>query len=148
MLPAPLNYQETSADTLVNENAKCPVCKTEVSEKDIVPLYGPSLTTKHSIDEVIPPRPPTPRHRGYRRLAPSPLALPGYEDITMENVVVWSPTIGMLGEMVSGRILGDLGTPLFGTPNSYNLVTVTRRQRLQTTQADRSLSRICSRWND
>ncbi|KAI3795334.1 hypothetical protein L1987_37986 [Smallanthus sonchifolius] len=154
-----IQYQETLADTLVNENAKCPVCKTEVSEKNIVPLYGPSLTKNHvtkekdpSNGEVIPPRPPTPRHRGlgltgrrgYRRLAPSPLALPGREDIAMESVVVRSPTIGMLGEMVSRRILGDLGSPLFGTPNSYNLVTITRRERLQTIRANRSLNRMCS----
>ncbi|KAJ0511166.1 putative Zinc finger, RING-type [Helianthus annuus] len=157
-----IQYQETSLETFENENAKCPVCKTEISEKDIVPLYGPNLVTSNNgtdekgpsdVGEVIPPRPPTPRYRGlgmlgrrgYRRLAPSPLALPGHDDTsTRDSVVVPSPTIGMLGEMVSGRILGEMGSPLFGTPNSYNLVTVTRRERLRTTHADRSLSRMFS----
>ncbi|XP_076911219.1 E3 ubiquitin-protein ligase RMA1H1-like, partial [Bidens hawaiensis] len=151
-----IQYQETSPETyLDHQNAKCPICKTEISEKDIVPLYGPSLITQKrgpSESEAVPPRPSTPRYHGrgmsdsgsYRRLAPSPLALPGHDDITMDSVVVPSPTIGMLGEMVSGRILGDLESPLFGTPNSYNLVTVTRRERLRTTRADRSLSRMCS----
>ncbi|XP_076901190.1 E3 ubiquitin-protein ligase RMA1H1-like [Bidens hawaiensis] len=136
-----IQYQETTP-----ENAKCPICKTEISEKDIVPLYGPSLITQKrgpsESDQAVPPRPSTPR--SYRRLAPSPLALPGRDDITMDSVVVPSPTIGMLGEMVSGRILRDLESPLFGTPNSYNLVMVTRRERLHTTHADRSLSQMCS----
>ncbi|KAI7747721.1 hypothetical protein M8C21_032988 [Ambrosia artemisiifolia] len=158
-----IQYQETSSETFESQNAKCPVCKTEISQQDIVPLYGPSLiNSKHGINEksasdvgeVIPPRPPTPRYRGlgmsgrrgYQRLAPSPLALPQArgDDISINNVVVPSPTIGMIGEMVSGRILGDLGSPLFGTPNSYNQIAGSRIDRLRTTQADQSLSRICS----
>lgn len=157
-----IQYQETSSEAFEDESAKCAVCKTEISEKDIVPLYGPSnmcpnhVTEEkgHSAGEVVPPRPPTPRYRGrgtmsdhggYRRLAPSPLALPGRDEIVMERLLVQSPMIGVIGEMVSGRILGDLGSPFFGTPNSYNVVTArTRRERLRTIETDRSLSRMYS----
>ncbi|KAL8228510.1 hypothetical protein R6Q57_016094 [Mikania cordata] len=155
-----IQHQRTSSETLENEHANCPVCKTDLSEKDIVPLYEPSLTTNHGIgekglstcDQVVPPRPPTPKYRsnresgggGYRQLAPSPLAIGRREDESMESVMVPSPTIGMLGEMVCGRMLGDLGSPLFGTPNSYNLVAITRREEVRTTRADRSLTRFCS----
>ncbi|CAI9299562.1 unnamed protein product [Lactuca saligna] len=156
-----IQQNDTSSETPEAQNAKCPVCKTEVSQKTIVPLYGPCQTTiNHGTEEkdpmMIPPRPPTPRYNplstrveqlsrrgGYQRHAPPPLAMPSRGDMLMDAVVVPSPTIGMLGEMVSGRILGDLESPLFATPNSYNLVgNTTRRRRLQTTQADRSLSRI------
>ncbi|PWA79060.1 zinc finger, RING/FYVE/PHD-type [Artemisia annua] len=155
-----IQHQKTSSETLENSNSHCPVCKTEVSEKTIVPLYGRSQIMSHGTKEkgqtlgpVIPPRPSTPRlhsqgtrdRGGYQRLAPPPLAMPGRDDMNFDSVVVHSPTIGMLGEMVSGRLLGDLDSPLFGTPNSYNRVgTSNRRERWQTTQADRSLSRICS----
>ncbi|KAI3515426.1 hypothetical protein L1887_14322 [Cichorium endivia] len=157
-----IQQQGTSSETMEELNAQCPVCKTEVSQKTIVPLYGPCPTINPGTEEVapsvgtvIPPRPPTPRYqplgtrveqlsrRGYQRHAPPPLAMPDRGDMTMDAVAVPSPTIGMLGEMVSGRILGDLESPLFATPNSYNLVgNTSRRGRLQTTQADRSLSRI------
>ncbi|KAK1412035.1 hypothetical protein QVD17_32981 [Tagetes erecta] len=158
-----IQYQETSSEAFENESAKCAVCKTEISEKDIVPLYGPSnINTNYVTEEkgnchageVVPPRPPTPRYRGgrgatshggYRRLAPSPLALPSRDEMVMERLLVQSPMIGMIGEMVSGRILGDLGSPLFGTPNSYNVVTGrTRRERQRTVETDRSLSRMLS----
>ncbi|GJV60164.1 E3 ubiquitin protein ligase RMA1H1-like protein [Tanacetum coccineum] len=156
-----IQHQKTSSETLENSGSHCPVCKTEVSEKTIVPLYGPSQIMNHGTEEkgqtvgpVIPPRPSTPRlhsqgtrgRGGYQRFAPSPLAMPGRGDMNFfDSVAVHSPTIGMLGEMVSGRLLGDLDSPLFGTPNSYNRVgTSTRRERWQTTQADRSLSRIYS----
>nr|GEW71318.1 E3 ubiquitin-protein ligase RMA1H1-like [Tanacetum cinerariifolium] len=147
-------------DTVQDPVVTLCVCKTEVSEKTIVPLYGPSQIMNHGTEEkgqtvgpVIPPRPSTPRlhshgtrgRGGYQRLAPSPLAMPSRGDMNYDSVVVHSPTIGMLGEMVSGRLLGDLDCPLFGTPNSYNRIgTSTRRERWQTTQADRSLSRIYS----
>lgn len=151
-----IHHQNTSSETPEKKTPQCPVCKSEVSQKTIVPLYGRGATNLEektpSLGTVIPRRPPTPRHgvidtvgsqvsrRGFQQRAPPPLAMPGRDISAGINP---SPTIGMLGEMVSGRILGDLETPLFATPNSYNLAGVsTRRARRQATEADRSLSRI------
>lgn len=161
-----IHHQNTSSDqTLEKKTPQCPVCKTEVSQKTIVPLYGRGQATNPGTEEkspgleelAIPRRPPTPRYgvldapvgpqlsrRGFHQRAPPPLAMPGRGGVDLTTAVISpSPTIGMLGEMVSGRILGDLETPLFASPNSYNLAGVsTRRARRQATQADRSLSRI------
>ncbi|KAI3736160.1 hypothetical protein L6452_15694 [Arctium lappa] len=162
-----IQHQNPSS-RLETQKAQCPMCKTEVSQNTIVPLYGPSQTLKNTdttemaphVGSVIPPRLRTPRYRqrltvptkqhsrgGYQQHAPPPLAVGGGGGggLTVDGVVVPSPTIGMLGEMVSGRILGELGSPLFATtPNSYNNVVgmSTRRERWQITQVDRSLSRI------
>ncbi|KAL4573104.1 hypothetical protein LXL04_019898 [Taraxacum kok-saghyz] len=156
-----IHHQNTSSENPEKKAPQCPVCKSEVSQKTIVPLYGrgaPTPVTEQktpSLEAVIPRRPPTPRHgvidrpssqvsrRGFHQRAPPPLAMPGRGGVDMTAGICPSPTIGMLGEMVSGRILGDLETPLFATPNSYNLAGVsTRRARRQATEADRSLSRI------
>nr|XP_043621296.1 E3 ubiquitin-protein ligase RMA1H1-like [Erigeron canadensis] len=158
-----IQRQETSPE---NQNTWCPVCKEEITEKTMVPLYGPNLVaSNYGIEEkvprgglLIPPRPTTPRNRqrlgtsvrdGYQRLAPTPLAvLPagGRSDhMNIDSVVVHSPIIGMVGEMICGKILGDLDSPLFGTPpNSYNnnLAAGGMGARRRTSQADRSLSRI------
>ncbi|KAJ9550242.1 hypothetical protein OSB04_014287 [Centaurea solstitialis] len=152
-----IQHQNTSSsETLENQKAQCPICKSEVSQKTIVPLYGPlGQTTNIGVGSVIPPRPPTSGYQqlampaqqrsrlGYRQHAPPPLAMPAGSGGGGMTVVVPSPTIGMLGEMVCGRILGELGSPLFGTPNSYNISGMsTRRERWHTTQVDKSLSRI------
>lgn len=137
---------------------RCPVCSCDVSEKKIVPLYGRGKD-KHRVNEdessglggvLFPPRPPSYgtsesqiRHRGFQQRAPPPLVMPVRASVDITAPISPSPTIGMLGEMVSGRILGDLESPLFATPNSYSMAGFsTRRARRQVTQADKSLSRI------
>ncbi|KEH39123.1 putative aminoacyltransferase, E1 ubiquitin-activating enzyme [Medicago truncatula] len=40
-----------------NEKSQCPVCKLEISESTLVPLYGRGKTTSTSKGIVVPPRP-------------------------------------------------------------------------------------------
>ncbi|XP_076884683.1 E3 ubiquitin-protein ligase RMA1H1-like [Bidens hawaiensis] len=142
---------------------RCPVCSCDVSENKIVPLYGRGHAANNNATEEkssdlkggIPPRPPTPRYgltgtrdssisrRAFQQQAPPPLVMPVRGSVDITTPISPSPTMGMLGEMVSGRIFGDLESPLFATPNSYSLAGVsTRRARRRATEADRSLSRI------
>ncbi|KAI3744984.1 hypothetical protein L1987_58083 [Smallanthus sonchifolius] len=157
-----INHQNATSETLEKKNPRCPVCSCEVSQKTIIPLYGRGKGSNLGNEEkssglsvVIPPRPSTPRygvigtrdsqisHRGFQQQAPPPLVMPVRGSVDITTLISPSPTIGMLGEMVSGRILGDLDSPMFGTRNSYSLASVgSRRARRQATQADRSLSRI------
>ncbi|KAI7747723.1 hypothetical protein M8C21_032990 [Ambrosia artemisiifolia] len=157
-----IHHQKSPSESLEKKNPRCPVCSCDVSEKNIVPLYGRGQVVNQVNEEkssglgvVIPPRPPTPRygiigthdsqisHRGFQQRAPPPLVMPVRGSVDITSPISPSPTIGMLGEMVSGRILGDLDSPLFSTPNSYSMAGIsTRRARRQATQADRSLSRI------
>ncbi|KAG9159542.1 hypothetical protein Leryth_013533 [Lithospermum erythrorhizon] len=56
---------------------------------------------------------------------------------------VTHPTVGMVGEMVYGRIFGNSETTLLTYPNSYNLAgTATPRVRRHIMEVDRSLSRL------
>lgn len=165
-----IHYQSASAEYPEKQQPQCPVCKTEVSQKTLVPLYGRGQTTKPSDGKVpdvgmfIPRRPASPRcgvdnttttsprpalqlhHRGY--LQP-PQPYPGvyaatpmssFGGLTMSNSL--SPTTQMFGEMVYARIFGNSET-LYTYPNSYNLAGIsTARARRQAMQTDRSLGRL------
>lgn len=151
-----IHHQKTT------QNVQCPVCKSEISQKTIVPLYGRGQTTEEKsqdVDITVPRRPASPRsmvpaqqvhNRGYQQ-APMALAMNNVGGMTMTNLInPTSPTTGMLGEIVYERIFGNAGNygnshpSLFAYPNSYNLAGIsTQRARRHAMQADRSLNRIC-----
>ncbi|KAJ0432377.1 putative transcription factor C2H2 family [Helianthus annuus] len=139
------------------KSVQCPVCKSDVSQKTLIPLYGRGQTAEPLSDKkddiAIPHRPVSPRcnvpaqqlnHRHYQH-APMPMAVSGLGGMTMTNMInPTSPTTGILGEIVYERIFGNSHSTLFAYPNSYNLAGIsTQRARRQAMQADRSLSRIC-----
>jgi len=158
-----MHHHKTTPDLPDKKIVLCPVCKNEVSQKTIVPLYGRGQTTEtlsenKSVDGdiTIPRRPPSPRcslnsipaqqvnNRNYQH-APMPITMHGFGGVTMTNMInPLSPTTGMLGEIVYESIFGNAHSSLFTYPNSYNLAGIsTQRARRQAIQADRSLSRIC-----
>nr|XP_043606618.1 E3 ubiquitin-protein ligase RMA1H1-like [Erigeron canadensis] len=158
-----LHHQRTLPEYLEKKNAQCPVCKSEISQKSIVPLYGRGETAKPVSEEkplnpgiTIPRRPSSPRCspqtvpsqqpslRTYQHV-PMPLSMSGVGGVTMTNMInPTSPTTGMLGEIIYERIFGNAHSTLFAYPNSYNLAGFsTQRARRQAMQADRSLGRIC-----
>ncbi|RDY03716.1 E3 ubiquitin-protein ligase RMA1H1, partial [Mucuna pruriens] len=61
-----LHFQSTSLETEEQQKPQCPVCKSEVSQSSLVPLYGRGLTTipsegkPHQVGTVIPQRPQGP----------------------------------------------------------------------------------------
>ncbi|CAK9151327.1 unnamed protein product, partial [Ilex paraguariensis] len=62
-----IHFQSISDENQSQQQLQCPVCKAEISEKTLVPLYGRGQTTKPSDSKVlhlgivIPRRPPSPR---------------------------------------------------------------------------------------
>ncbi|XP_059660942.1 E3 ubiquitin-protein ligase RMA1H1-like [Cornus florida] len=64
-----IHSQSLSAENSDQKQPQCPVCKAEVSQKTLVPLYGRGKTTKSSASKsphlgiAIPCRPPSPRCR-------------------------------------------------------------------------------------
>lgn len=141
---------------------KCPVCKSEISDATVVPLYAHSHNQKESqleakspsLDVTIPPRPPA---CGTKALA-SPLRqdLP-YRNLYsnqqyQEDISPPSPFslsngtemggVGMFGEMVYARMFGN-SESLHAYPNSYHLTPSSNpRLRRQEMQADKSLRRV------
>lgn len=143
---------------------QCPVCKSEVTDKTVIPLYGRGQTTdspKDKLAHLIPQRPPSPRCNfpmispNATANRPSPLqqrtySAPPQQDHTGQGNVaapathLADPMIGMFGEMVYARIFGNSETTLYTYPNSYHLAgSNTLRLRRRMMQTDKSLSRVC-----
>lgn len=166
-----ISFQDASSENLDHQTPQCPVCKTEVSEKTLIPLYGRGQTTnasKGDLSRPIPQRPASPRcwnnmvlpnltsnsnpfeqlhRRGY---APPP-SQQDQSSYTAPHMVgrggtthLADPMIGMFGEMVYARIFGNSETTMYTYPNSYHLAgSSSPRMRRHVMQTDKSLSRVC-----
>jgi len=166
-----IQFQAPSSESQENQKQpQCPVCKTEVSESSLVPLYGPGQTTKPMkpskgkaphLGVVIPKRPlapcgvETPRtpstspygtpqlhHRSPQRGShTAALRMQSPSDTTTQ---VLNPTVGVFGEMVYASVFGNSITNIYTYPNSYNLAgSSSPRVRRHVMQADKSLNRMC-----
>ncbi|KAM7492253.1 hypothetical protein LguiA_035174 [Lonicera macranthoides] len=150
-----IHYQSVSTGNQEKQQPQCPVCKTEVSQQTLVPLYGRSQTktegsTPH-LGLVIPKRPSSPRCGVHTPISGlnTTTSLPDqqlrhrvYPQLQPTNVV--HPTIGMLGEMVYARVFGNSETTLYSYPNTYDLAGISSpRVRRHVMQADKALSRLC-----
>lgn len=151
--------------TVENQKPQCPVCKREVSEKTIIPLYGRGQNTNSSkggISHPIPQRPQSPRCGANMLLIPNSgdnlrqfrnrdyleqsRAFDGgnYTRLGGSTTPLADPMIGMFGEMVYARIFGNSETTLYTYPNSYRAAgSSSPRLRRHMMQADESLSRVC-----
>ncbi|KAL0320328.1 UNVERIFIED_CONTAM: E3 ubiquitin-protein ligase RMA1H1 [Sesamum radiatum] len=166
-----ISCQDTSPENPYHQKPQCPVCKTEVSQKTLIPLYGRGQTPNSPQDEcshLIPQRPPSPRCRGgtlllnmtSNHMSPihqlhrrsyaqpsSPYHVGGHPASPMlggSTTHLADPMIGMFGEMVYARIFGNSETTLYTYPNSYHLAgSSSPRLRRHMMQTDRSLSRVC-----
>lgn len=150
-------FDSQSSSLASDERPQCPVCKAEISEKTMVPLYGrgQSLSEAGPEAKVIPPRPPACGVRGLVDLfnpehqLPSPNATyaehssPQLFNLGATAAMSLShPTVGMFGEMVYARVFGN-SQSLYTYPNSYHtVVSRSPRLRRQELQADKSLNRV------
>lgn len=126
-----------------HQKPQCPVCKAKVSQKELIPLYGPGQATKSSADGVtskgmvIPQRPLRPTCSG--DIATTTNSLPSqqlnHRQQPHSGSYTASPTV--IGEVVYARVFGN------ACPNSYNLeINTSLRMRRQLLHADRSLGRL------
>lgn len=158
-----LHFQTTSSESQDQKQQQCPVCKAEVSQDSLIPLYGWGLTAKISDSKaphlgiVVPKRPlgpvDAPRSHSNPLFArqfhdtyysqqgsypAAPMVSPGSRAASL-----FHPEIGVFGDMVYARIFGNSITNIYTYPNIYNLVGNTSpRMRRYVMQADESLSRI------
>jgi len=168
-----LHFQSSSTENQDLEKQQCPVCKAEISQASLVPLYGKGQTTKPSkgkaphLGMVIPRRPPGPAcgvdttasayqtqqlyHGNYSYQSRQYHPNPGSYGATSSTLTPggattnsFNPTIGFFGETIYARVFGNTITNLDTYPNTYHLVGNTSpRARRHVMQVDKSLSRIC-----
>ncbi|CAN4087232.1 unnamed protein product [Withania somnifera] len=155
-----IQFQRTSSENPDYQKPQCPVCKAEVSQKTLIPLYGPGQATKPSEGNVpskgmvIPQRP----RCGDRTLMATTNSLPSHQLHHLHQSQSHQPHTG--GYMAASSMLNLGGTttdmlhPMLGElvyapvfrntyPNSYNLAGNTSlRTRRQLLHADRSLGRL------
>ncbi|KAL9146400.1 hypothetical protein ABFS82_13G107400 [Erythranthe guttata] len=140
--------QRTSLSS--DELPQCPVCKAEISEKTMVPLYGrgQSLSQSENEGKIIPPRPPARGIKGLTNLIIPQRQFPARDSYQSPHNFQNSynsyegDSSPQFGEMVYARVFGN-SQSLFTYPNSYNsVVSRTPRLRRQEMQADESLSRV------
>ena len=161
-----LHFHSISSENKEQLKPQCPVCKSEVSQSSLVPLYGrgqatiPSEGKAHQVGIAIPRRPPGPRSYNATAVSQSSSqtynphhpyhpqqfnSLPSsYTSPMLSTSGSLDTTSGIFGEMIYARVLGNQMTNIHTYPNSYNLSGNSNlRIRRHLMQADKSLSRIC-----
>lgn len=164
-----LNFHSFSSENEEKQKPQCPVCKSEISESSLVPLYGRGQTTPpsrgkaHQVGLVMPPRPlgpswmaDLPRSLDTATLSPTSQAYhPHYPNRPHQYTSpmlgtggsltsAFDTTYGVFGEMIYARIFGNQVTNIYTYPNSYDLSGISNpRIRRHLMRADKSLSRIC-----
>lgn len=172
--PCIFKWLQSSTTSLTLERQlqrQCPVCKTEISETSVVPLYGRgdhSIETepkdKDPVELDLPRRPPALGSRALIETSPNQQLHGGARDLqteihSVQNFVpsytaaspvfnlggsTTHPMIWMFGEMVYTRVFGNsTEVNLIGYPNSYHQhASSSPRIRRQEMKAERSLGRI------
>ncbi|MED6114228.1 hypothetical protein PIB30_078394 [Stylosanthes scabra] len=152
-----LHIQTISSKNMEHPNPQCPVCKSEVSQSSLVPLYGrtPSQKHAHQLGSSIPRRPLGPRPAAPVLQSTSQTNQPrqrfdsiqsSYTSPVLSTIGSSSlhSTSGIFGEMIYARVFGNQLTNMYTYPNSYCLSGSSNpRIRRQLMEADESLSRIC-----
>ncbi|XP_074276110.1 E3 ubiquitin-protein ligase RMA1H1-like [Silene latifolia] len=142
-----LHSQETSS-----EDPQCPVCKADVTQNTLVPLYGRTQSGKPSdskgtqIGLVIPQRPNScgiqtlvagtsttsrphshPREQLHHHEVHPYYSLGDYSPspaFGFAGTTTFHPMIGMFGEMIYGRFFGNSQATLYTYPNTHRDVGI------------------------
>ncbi|CAM9000200.1 hypothetical protein QQ045_001707 [Rhodiola kirilowii] len=159
-----LHMESISADISNEQPPQCPVCKAELSEATLVPLYGRDNMEDNSENKVlhrdpcIPRRPPAPT---FGRLLPDSVSthllrselLPfgHFQSITPpyfshhNSSILRHPFIFMVSEMIHGRGFSSSATNMYNSSNSYySAEDLNPRVRRHVAETDKSLSKISS----
>ncbi|XP_055802031.1 E3 ubiquitin-protein ligase RMA1H1-like [Solanum dulcamara] len=121
-----IHFQTISSENIDNQQPKCPICKAEVSQKTLIPLYGrgqATITSKNkasNLGMVIPQRPPSPRCGSHGIIETNNSHSSQQPHDHLEHML--SPGGTTIGEIVYARMFGNSSiTNLYTYPSSYNL---------------------------
>lgn len=129
-----------------DDHPQCPVCKSKISEKTLIPLYGRGQSDEKAEDfePIIPHRPKGLPHE-VATLATTSQRDYGYSsapDVNLAGSIAFHPMISMFREMICTRFFGT-SQRLYTYPNSYGVVLAgSARARRNVMQVDQSLSRL------
>lgn len=132
-----------------DQHLNCPVCKAQVSENTLIPLYVQAHKGPAKLDHVPQrPRGLSPRcgahgqDRGYFLHDPEVNQVYPF-GFGFGGTTTYSLVIDMLGEMIYARNFGDSENMVYSYSNNYNVeIMSSTRQRRRLMKMDRSLSRV------
>ncbi|KAK4286167.1 hypothetical protein QN277_002761 [Acacia crassicarpa] len=153
------HYSNASSRNTDQERTLCPVCKSEISQPSLVPVYGrirtttPSKDSPYNVGSAIPPRPRGPvlvhdLPRSYNSTVAAHDSRRSYDTTiasqpATQQFNVFNSTHGVFGQMIYERIFGNHLTNMYAS-NSYGLSGNNNpRVRRYLMPVDKSLSRIC-----
>lgn len=163
-----LQVQSSSDES--NQPPSCPICKANISHASLIPLYGrgtsrPDSEAKNPQMDLRVPRRPPPYisnastshpgqqvHSNFHHQQYFPHLHGGYPAVgsryhggaAMSSL--FTPMIGMFGDMVFTRIFRSSGANLFSYPHVISYLhngNGNPRMRRQEMQIDKSLNRVC-----
>ncbi|KAJ1389747.1 Zinc finger, RING-type [Sesbania bispinosa] len=145
-----LHSRSVTSEDEEEQKPQCPVCKSEVSQSSLVPLYGRGQTTiasegkSHQVGSVIPQRPRGPRSYTSQSYHPQQFnSVPNSYTSPMLSTSGGSlhNTFGIFGEMIYAGVFGNQVANLY----TYNLSGNNSNPRIRRhfMQVDKSLNRIC-----
>ncbi|XP_047337213.1 E3 ubiquitin-protein ligase RMA1H1-like [Impatiens glandulifera] len=119
---------------------QCPVCKTNISERKLIPLYAKGQTcskpsSSSSNDKIIIPRRPSSPPSSSSCVSPN-----CQQQQFHHHQTLLQPAAALAGRMVYERIFGNL----YNGEYSYRLAgSSSPRMRRHLVETDRSLGRLC-----
>lgn len=148
-----LHVQSYSDD--VDNEPKCPVCKSKISQSSLVPLYGRGTSSgpdhkRPQFGTPIPRRPPPvglmphqhqnePVNTNHFQHNPYSNYPSSFGNAAMSSAI--SPTVGMFGEMMFSMFGSDTGIFHYPYANNY-FIGGPNRIRRQEMRVDKSLNRV------
>ncbi|XP_047332116.1 E3 ubiquitin-protein ligase RMA1H1-like [Impatiens glandulifera] len=159
----PCIYKWISSNKTEPHNPQCPVCRSDISEKMLIPLYNsqnqsakPSNENSSNLGNVIPNRPSFPHgatiSQQQRRQQYSPPQSGGFQSIPIFGVgrssgdgeyITTEPMFGMYGERVYARFFGNSEASVLNSYNHHIEESGNPRLRRHLLETDKSLDRVC-----
>ncbi|KAL9672518.1 hypothetical protein QQ045_028769 [Rhodiola kirilowii] len=153
--------ESISADISNEQPPQCPVCKAEVSEATLVPLYGRDIIGRNKVlhrDPCIPRKPPAPTFGrlltdsvSTHSLRSELLPFGHFQSITPpyfsrhNSSILRHPFIVMVSQMIHGRGFSSSATNMYNSSSSYYSAEDSNpRVRRHVAETDKSLSKISS----
>ena len=153
----PCIYKWFHLNSASQNRTLCPICKSEISQSSLIPVYGriqittPSKDESHDVGIAIPPRPRNPvsvhdllrsMRMSYNNTSTATQFYQPHYPYQTQQFNALDTTHGVVSQMIYARVFGNQLTSMYSS-DSYDLVGNNNpRVRRHLMQMDKSLGRF------